>query len=165
MMKQFALCLVLILLFTVNSLAQSKRQNPSTKSASKLTIGMVDNSDYRYLDGCGCSIWSASRGRELSHHYYLLTELGSAIGKTAYMKINGQVLKLSLLSTTRPSGKERKGTKFTEVYRGGGVTARVNYVISRASGRGEEVTKYAITITATKGDSSGTVSAVGDCGC
>jgi hypothetical protein len=154
-MKKIVICLAFIFLFVGFCEAQSR----------SLTIDTLDNSDYKYLDGCGCSISSASRGREQSHNYYLLTPLENAIGKTAYMKINGQVMRLALLSTTRPSGKERKGTRFTEVYRGGGVTARVNYVVSKASGRGQEVTRYAITITASKGGNSQTISAVGDCGC
>ncbi len=168
MTKQFTFFLVIILLFATNGLAQSKRKNASRKSASKLTIGMLDNSDSRYLQGCGCAIWSASRGPELSDHYYLLGESLSGVNnKVAYMKINRQVVKLKMTHTKNTSEKQqRKGTKFTEYYWGGdSLVVQVDYVVSKARERGGEVTKYAITITAKQGNSRGTVSAVGECGC
>jgi hypothetical protein len=163
MTKQLTLLLVIILLFAANGLAQSKRKNASRKSAPKLTIGMLDNSDYRYLQGCGCSIWSPSNGPELSDHYYFLATSEGAIGKNAYMKINRQVLQLTMTLTTNPSGK---ASKFTEYYWGGdGLVVQVDYVVTSPRKRGGEVTKYAITITAKQGNSRGTVRAVGDCGC
>lgn len=121
-----------------------------SSSPNQGLIGLVDNSDYRYRDGCGCSLFPSSRGRNLRHHYYFLTETGNALGKTAWMNVDGTTVRFSLLSTTKPSGRERKGGKFTEVYRGGGITAR---------------TGYAATITVPQGDRNQTVRAAGDCGC
>lgn len=160
-MKSIFTPLMLLVLFIVFAQTAPRASIQDNKGL----IGLVDNSEYKYLDGCGCSVWQQSRSQNLKHHYYLLTELGSAIGKTAWMNIDGRVMKLNLLSTTRPSGKERKGSSFTEVYRGGGVTARLNYVVTTPNRPGGEVTKYAITITVTKGDRSQTVKAIGDCGC
>lgn len=137
----------------------------SQRSGSRALIGLVDNSEFRYRDGCGCSLFPPARGRNSRHHYYLLTELGSALGKRAWMNIEGRTVPLSLLSTTRPSGQERKGSRFTEVYRGGGATARITYVVARPTMPGGEVTQYSATITVRKGDQIQTVRATGDCGC
>jgi hypothetical protein len=160
-MKRILTPLIVFVMFIVWAQGTSRA---SSQSGREL-IGLVDNSEFQYLSGCGCSIWPQSRSQNLRHHYYLLTELGSDIGKIAWMNIDGRVMKLSLLSTTRPSGRERKGSTFTEVYRGGGVTARVNFTVSTPNKPGGEVTKYNIAITVTKGDRSQTVRATGDCGC
>jgi hypothetical protein len=135
-----------------------------TPAGAQELIGLVDNSDFRYLDGCGCSVQPPSKGRNQRDHYYLLTELGDATGKRAWMNIDGRVTALSLSSTTGPAPK-RRGSKFTEVYKGGGATARLTYTVSSPSRPGGEVTKYTVTITVTKGNRSQTVRAVGDCGC
>jgi serine/threonine protein kinase len=120
-------------------------------------IGMVDNSGGRYAEGCGCYISSAKQSRNQQDYYYFLYDY-----EAAYMKIEGQVVKLSQLSTTEPKRELRKGDSFTEVYGGGGITAHVNYTVS---GRGYEHTEYKITITVKKGNSSQTVTAIGSCGC
>jgi hypothetical protein len=143
---------------------QSVSSPRGSSSGSQGLIGLVDNSDYRYRDGCGCSLWPSPRDRNLRHHYYLLTSLGDTIGKRAWMNIDGRVRALSLLSTTGPA-PNRRGSKFIEVYRGGDVTARITYIVSNPNKRGGEVTKYSATITVTKGNRSQTIRAVGDCGC
>lgn len=157
-----ALFLLAGLLISSHALRTATAKN--ARAVSQELIGLVDNSDFRYLDGCGCSVEPPSKGRNQRHHYYLLTELGDATGKRAWMNIDGRVTALSLSSTTGPA-PNRRGSKFTEVYKGGGATARLTYTVSRPNRPGGEVTKYAVTITVTKGSRSQTVRAVGECGC
>lgn len=164
-LASFIIAAFLISTFAGESITAQRTRRQVSASSGQGLIGLVDNSDFRYRDGCGCSLFPSSCGRNLRHHYYLLTETGNALGKTAWMNVDGTTVQLSLLNTTKPSGRERKGGKFTEVYRGASVTARINYVVTKANVPGGEVTQYAATITMTRGDRNQTVRAVGDCGC
>ncbi len=157
MMKQLAFCLLVILLFAANSLAQSKRQSRSTKSASKLTVGTVDNSNNKYLDGCGCSFWTG--GRNPKNDKYIL--LGN-YDKQAWMNIDGKVVQLRLVKdTTKYQGK--KGDRYYQTYQSGNLTVKVECV---ATGFGDTHAVFCNSnITVTKGTRKQTVKATGSCGC
>lgn len=81
------------------------------------------------------------------------------------MRIDGADVELRLTKSTHESGRQNKGYRFTETYVGRGVRVRVTYVITRPSPPGEEVTEYSATIHVTKGQRTGAVRVVGDCGC
>lgn len=165
MIKIFILCSVLILTFASDGFSQSKHSRAANKVAGRLSklIGLVDNGKRQYLSGCGCSLMPASMRR--GQKYYFLTELDDAIGKKAWMNIDGRVVKLSLKSTTARASGERKGSIFTQVYKGGGVAARIVFVVTKENPPGGEVTFYSAVIKVTKGNRTQTVKAIGDCGC
>ena len=131
------------------------------RTNGKRLIGLVDDSSFRYRDGCGCGL-RPSLARP--HNFYFLSEYVDALGKTAYMNIDGRTIPLSLFSTTRPA-RVRKGSRHTEVYKRYGATARITYIVTTPNRPGGEKTEYSATITVEKGGRSERVRGVGGCGC
>lgn len=146
--------------------SSSRRVAPrgAQPESSELRIGAVDNSNYRYLDGCGCYLKAPSASRN-SHSYIFLAKIANPNVNRAWMNIDGRVMALNFISSTQRPGRIRRGSTYTETYRSGDVTARVTYVVTSPSRPGGEVAKYSATITVTKGGRSQTVKAVGECGC
>ena len=133
-------------------------------ASSKLKIGFVYNTNSRYVAGCGCYLGPPSATSE-SGSLVLLAEIASTNVNRAWMKIDGRVTTLRFVSSTYRPGRDGMGSKFTTVYRGDDVTARVNFVVTNPNVPGGEVTGYAATITVIKGNRRGIVKAVGECGC
>ena len=156
-MKQFAFCLVVIILLAVNGLAQSKSKN-TTKSQS--IIGNIKNTSV--IEGCSCSLST----RKNSNSYVFLSDYEK---KQAWMNIDRRDIKLNFVSTTqkrRATRAERKGDRFTDNWSAGGVEVKIDYVvIAPMTGPEKEYTDYGITITVTKNGKTQTVKAFGNCGC
>jgi hypothetical protein len=144
--------------------AQRAVKPRGTNNNAQGLIGLLDNSNYRYLDGCGCYIKPASASRN-SNLYFFLAEIVNPNGQRRWMNIDGRVITLNLVGSTEPSKRKRRGSAFTETYRSGDVTARITYVVTSPYRPGGEVEKYSVTIIVTKGNRSQTVKAVGECGC
>lgn len=157
-MKRLLICLIALLCVTGSSAQPQRTQD------TELKIGTVDNSNFAYLDGCGCYFKSPSAAKNSSSAVFL-AEIANPNVNRAWVSIDGRVTTLNFVSSTRRSGRERRGERFTETYRSGDVTARVTYVVTKPSPPGGEVTKYAATVVVTKGTRSKTVKAVGECGC
>jgi hypothetical protein len=136
----------------------------NTNLGSDIKIGTVNNSNMRILGGCGCYFQIPSVRRK-SQSYVFLADLGSSIGKRAWMNINGRDTVLRLVSSTRRSRRETKGSSFTETYRSGELTARVTYVVTKPNPSGGEVSKYSATITVSNANSKQTIKVPGECGC
>jgi hypothetical protein len=132
--------------------------------SSELQIGTIDNSNYQYLDGCGCYLKAPSASRS-SNTYIFLAEIANPNVNRAWVNVDGRITVLNFVSSTRRSGRARRGNTFTETYRSGDVTARVSYIVTSPSRPGGEVTKYSATIAVTKGSRRQTVKAAGECGC
>lgn len=148
----------------VGSSGQGLAPRGSQPESSELRIGTVDNSNYRYLDGCGCYLRAPSASRN-PNSYFLLAETANPNVNRAWMNIDGRIIALNFVSSTQRPGRMRRGSTYTETYRSGNVTARVTYVVTSPSRPGGEVTKYSATITVTNGSRSQTVKAAGECGC
>ncbi len=157
-MKHILICLAVLLCVTGVS-AQTRRAKEA-----ELKIGTVDNRNYAYRDGCGCSLASPSASKN-STSAIAFTELDNESSPSrAWLNIDGRVTTLKFVSSTQKSNQRlRKGSSYTKTYRSGDVTARITYVVTSI---GEiESTNYTATIVVTKGKRSKTVKAIGECGC
>ncbi len=153
-MKHLLICLVVLLGVTSISAQTRRTQN------AELKIGTINNKGGEYLEGCGC-YFSAGRNSESN---IFLADIDGLEGRQAWININGRVTALKFVSSTR-NQRLKKGSSYVETYRSGNVTARVTYVVTTPNRPGGEVTKYAATVVVTKGNSSKTFKAVGECGC
>lgn len=138
-----------------SSAAQTRAGNNGAKLISTIR-------DSNLADGCGCYFKLPS---QRSSSAFVFMTIYKTNGTTTYMNIDGRDTALRLESSTQSSGRDRRGSRHTEVYRSGNVTARVDYVVTKPSAPGEEVTKYSAIITVTKGDRRQVLRAVGECGC
>ena len=130
--------------------------------STAIKIGLVDNSKYQYLDGCGYSFWSVNKKPKFDDPRtwkYLL--LGN-YEKQAWMNINGRIIELRLVKNTiRYDGV--KGDRYQQTYQSGEITANVECI---ATGFGDtHAVDCDATITVVKGDKRQVVKAAGSCGC
>lgn len=148
-MKNLLVCLVVSLCVTIGFAQNSRAQSTGLK------IGTVSSS---YLDGTGCYFKSSSASKT---YVFLADIYGNP--KRAWLNVDGRITTLKFVSSTwKNNQKEKKGSRFTEIYRSGDITATVNYVVTSL---GEiESTNYSVTIVVKKGNLSKTVKAVGECG-
>ena len=154
-MKHLLVCFAVLLCLTTIFAHTSRAQN------SELKIGTVNNSNYAYLDGAGCYFKSPSASKN-SESYIFLAEIGREPNRM-WINVDGRVTTLKFVSSTwKDNQRLKKGSRYTETYRSGDVTARITYVVTKM---GEiESADYAATIVVTKGNRSKTVKAVGECG-
>ena len=130
--------------------------------STAIKIGLVDNSNYQYLDGCGCSFWPVNKKPKFDVPETWKYLLVGNYDKQAWMSINGQIIQLQLTkSTIRYKG--RKGDRYYQTYQSGDTTVNVECI---ATGFGDtHSVDCNATITVVKGDQKQVVKAVGDCGC
>ena len=115
--------------------------------------------------GCGCSFgFPANERKGLS-----LTAFSSSLAETdAYMNIDGEDVKLSLVKSTSIDKKPRVGDRFSELYQANGIKVTALYLTTAVCGPREEAceaTSYHVTITVVKGPRRQTVKLTGACGC
>ena len=154
-------CMAMILM-TLDGVAQAANARTTTPNPKGIKIGLVDNSKYKYQDGCGCSFWTAGREPNIDDRSTWKYILIGNYEKQAWMNIDGEIVKLRLVKdTTRYRG--RKGDPYFQTYRSGNITVTVKCI---ASGFGDTHAVYCdSTITVTKGAQKQTVKAEGSCGC
>jgi hypothetical protein len=154
-MKHLLICSLVLLCLTSIFVPTFRAQN------SELKIGTINNRNGTYLDGAGCYLKSPSTSGN-SNYYIFLSEMGRDSNR-GWLNINGRISTLKFVSSTwRSSQRLRKGSRFTETYRSGDITARITYVVTKM---GEiESAEYVATIVVTKGNRSKTVKAIGECG-
>jgi len=125
------------------------RQDYSPKTDPSENIGLVDNSNYQYLDGCGCSFRPVKKAPEFDDPKTQKYLLVSNYDKQAWMNINGQIIKLQLIKDTIKY-KGRKGDRYQQTYQSADLTANVECV---ATGFGDtHGVDCNATITVAKGD-------------
>jgi len=147
---------VVAVMLTLESLASA--------GPGRLRIGLIDNAGGRYAAGCACSLQLRS-AKPASTVYVFLAEVANPETNRAWMRIDGEIVELALVSSSPHSWQDRKGTRHSETYRSGEISVRVDYVLTKPSLPGEELALYAATITVTKAARRATVRAVGECGC
>lgn len=146
------------------TISPSVSATPSSKptSTSAIKIGLVDNSQRQYQDGCGCSFWNEKEepifDDPKTHKYILLGNYE----KQAWMNIEDKIVELRLVKdTTKYQGK--KGDRYFQTYRANNIMVKVDCV---ADGFGDTHAVFCdATITVTKGTRRQTVKAIGSCGC
>jgi hypothetical protein len=125
-------------------------------------IGLVDNSDRQYNDGCGCSFWPVNKKPNFDDPGSWKYLLVGNYDKQAWMNINGRIVELQLTESTIKY-KGSKGDRYQQTYQSGDITANVECI---ATGFGDtHAVDCDATITVVKGDKKQVVQAVGSCGC
>lgn len=150
-MKKFALMFCLFSAFAI--------------VGSPQTIGELDNRDGRYIDGCGSpQIWPKGRGSYGGNGaFYVVPNNG---GDGAIMKIDGQVVTLRRTKRANYPRDLRRGSKFFELYAGGGYDVRIDYTATRVGVTDHgQWGNYAVTITVTKEKLNKSVIAVSSDAC
>jgi hypothetical protein len=151
-----------MMVWSLDGLAQAKKNSTSTPAPKEIQIGFVDNSKSKYQDGCGCSFWLAGKEpkADLPNTWQFI--LVGNYEKQAWMNIDGKIVQLRLVSdTTRYKGK--KGDRYFQVYQSRDVKATVECV---ANGFGDTHAVFCdAAITVVKGTQKKTVKAEGSCGC
>jgi hypothetical protein len=147
--------------------SQKLSATPSPAQAVKPTvtafkIDLVDNSNYQYLDGCGCSFWPVDKPPKFNDSGTRKYLLVGNYEKQAWMNINDQIIELHLTKDTIKY-QGNKGDRFEQTYQAGDITANVECI---ATGFGDtHAVDCDATITVIKGDQKQVVKAIGSCGC
>lgn len=130
------------------------RPMPNKKSM----IGYIK--DEGLVDMCGCAFehYTSTRGYTFS---------SDAEGKTAWMNIDGEDVKLKLIYF-RGSKVHKIGSRYTETYEADGVEVLIVRIVNRLCipySPECETTGYNVTITVSKDGRRESVKAKGQCGC
>ena len=154
-MRLFAMCAILMIVIqgTVAAQDASKR----SLVARLKNVGAED---------CGCSFQRP--GPPQNKMYYLFFSRKADAEKIAWMNIDGNDVKLTLVRKTDPRGKARAGSKWTRRYVAEGISVEATYIASQVcKGNFENCdwAKYFATFVVRKGDRTQVVKAVGECGC
>ena len=144
------------------SFAQTPSPSSPVPPAPPLKIGVVDNANHQYQNGCGCSFWRPGQQPKFDDpktQQYIL--IGND-KKHAWMNVNGKIVRFRLVKdSTRMQGKP--GDRYYQVYQARDTRVQV---ACRASGFGDTHAVYCdATITLTRGRQKRTVKAEGSCGC
>ena len=162
MAKRCIWSLALMLLYSLDGLAQANRNSTSAPAPKEIQVGLVDNSKRKYQDGCGCSFWPVGKEpkADLPNTWQFI--LVGNYEKQAWMSLDGEIVQLRLVSdTTRYKGK--KGDRYVQVYQSGDIKTTVECV---ANGFGDTHAVFCdAVITVIKGAQEKTVKADGSCGC
>jgi hypothetical protein len=135
---------------------------PQPAGSTPIRIGLVDNSDRQYNDGCGCSFWPVNKRPKFDDPETWKYLLVGNYDKQAWMNINGRIIQLRLTESTIKY-KGRKGDRFQQVYQAGDITVNVECI---ATGFGDtHAVDCDATITVVNGAQKQVVKATGDCGC
>ncbi len=130
----------------------------------KKLVGNLDNNDR--ADGCGCYASFNEANDEARRFIFFSSDEDN--DNDAWMNINGRDTKLRLVKETKPKGKWKRRSRFTDRYSAGDVTVDVLRVVTRVCpprDEGCEVTDFATTFTVKKGNRTQVVRAVGSCSC
>jgi hypothetical protein len=146
-----------------NSLKLPASPSPAQALVAKpIKVGLVDNSDNQYNDGCGCGFYPVDKPPKFNdpaNQKYLL--IGN-YEKQAWISIDDQIIQLRLVNDT-VKYQGNKGDRYQQSYRSGDLTVDVECV---ATGFGDtHGVDCDATITVVKGDRKQVVKAIGSCGC
>lgn len=139
--------------------AASVVEPQSVSSSSKFTLGYVEDAAI----GCGCSF--SYNLSDLRNHKHLLI---SPMDEDTYITLDGQKLKLQLLAELKGKRKERVGDRSWQIYSGGDVKVRVDYVVTKVCDPNDEdceATYYRANMTVTRGKQRLVVRGIAICGC
>jgi hypothetical protein len=140
--------------------AGASRSQPTGSTA--IRIGLVDNSDRRYNDGCGCSFWPVDKKPKFDESETWKYLLVGNYDKQAWMNIDGRIIELRLTESTIKY-KGRKGDQYRQLYQAGDITVNVECI---ATGFGDtHAVDCDASLTVVKGAQKQIVKATGDCGC
>jgi hypothetical protein len=123
-------------------------------------IGKIQ--DRTEVIGAGCSAW---RGTNSENTIFWATD-----NKEVLMNINGQDLKLKLISESRSNNSDRrskKGDRWVSIYKSGKITVKLTRIVNRVCKPGDkecESTGYAATFDLQNGKQRETIKANADCG-
>lgn len=150
----FTLVISLILflqVFAAPPVSVSQKKSLASQTTNPNLIGCVQRE--HLTDGCGCSFSFKNDP----------TCAAYGEGENVWMNIDGRDVKLKLVSEVSvPKGEVRKGQRITRRYVARGVKVRIDTVVGRSYGEGND---YTGTITVVKGSREQTVKVVGSCGC
>lgn len=167
MIKRYVFCLTVwfLLVATALNLSLAVQRSSTIVSAqsrrtqdAELTIGTLEE-NAEYFDAIGwCSFKSTSASSKADIFFINLEETPYKF----WLNINGRVTRLKLVSSTLTNVlRLKRGSRYTERYRSGDITAEITYIVVK---RLPEGTAHTATVVVTKGNQSKTVKAVGDCG-
>jgi hypothetical protein len=152
MMKPLLLFALLILMPSPNIRAQSK---PAPK------LGVVTAQSR--LDGCGCSVYRTADDHKNNRFLFV-----SDMDREAVIHLDGQDVKLRVLSWREKKGQLRVGERSSETYASGDVRVRLDFTVRRLCPPKDEsceATWYNVKMSVTRGRQRTTVNAKGVCGC
>lgn len=147
MKKTSTLLFVVILLLGTNIVVSAQQ---------KKMVGVL--ADSSIPDGCGCAFSFNKNGRPIFADDF----------QTAWMNIDGKVVKLKRIKETSSKGRLKVGSRSVSRYESAGITVDVIKVATSVCPPrdvGCEVTDYSATITVRKGNRTQVVRTVGSCGC
>jgi hypothetical protein len=153
--------IVLLLALTVPSIVAQK--NLPAKKTSNVSLirnisGAVD------VQGCGCYFQFPSEDRR-SGRYLFFEDFSE---ESPLMNIDGENVRLKLISSTEPSEGVKRGGRFSRSYVSSNIKVRIDFVATSVCAPNDEAcesTNYDVTVTVIKGSRRQSVKAIGGCGC
>lgn len=144
------------------ALAQGKSQQNADGGP---VIGNLSPQISRQLDCPLCSFQLPSERRKRNGREIFVTD---DTNNAAWINVDGKTIKIRLVNSKEPRGRERVGSKSSRSYEGSGVTVEVEMVTTKMCKPKDEScesTDYSTAITVTKSGRTRTVKTVGGCGC
>lgn len=121
-------------------------------------IGLLDNSNWQYVDGCGCTFLPPGKRRIPEMHKLIL----AARDGKAWIKVNGEVIELKK-TYDGISYQGKIGDEYKQRYESADTSVEV---LCKAKGFGDtHAVDCDAEITVKRGPHKQTLRAEGDCGC
>lgn len=156
----------LLLLFSTPDAADVVRAQGKKSGARDSRKSMVGNiKDDRAIEGCGCYFSHPSEDKKRFPRYLFFADIDEENG---LMNIDGRDVRLKLVRSTKPRGRERIGSRLTRTYTADGIQVSVVYVTTRLCKPNDEnceSTDYDATFTVTSSGRKETLRLKGGCGC
>lgn len=153
------------LLVPVNTAMSSSLERKTTGNPNgRFKIGFIK--DQSLSDGCSCTFGRPSQIRGEAPRYLFVSDVEDE-EKTAWLNIDGEDVRLKLLSSRNP-GSERVGSRSTRTYAAAGLTVTATYVatwVCPLKDEACEVTRYRGDFKITKGGVTRILQLKGECGC
>ena len=148
----------LLTVVVLAALGGASSADEAESQANDLAIGLVDNSNFQYWDGCGCGFTRPGEKPTPSMQRFIL--VGS--GDRAWMNVGGEVTELK---KTRDSIElqGKIGDEYAQRYEAADISVTA---VCRATRFGDtHAVFFDAEITVVKGSLKQTVRAEGSCGC
>lgn len=140
------------------ALASCARVESGASPEAELTIGFVDNSNFQYVDGCGCTFHLPGEKPTPGKQLLIL----AAAGEKAWINVNGEIIELKKMHDGIDF-QGKVGDKYEQRYESADTSVTV---VCTATGIGDtHAVDCGARITVTRGSLSKTVMAEGSCGC
>ena len=134
---------LLLVLLIVTMLSLSANAQKGRKQSSSTNHDLIGFQKEHLADGCGCTYHFKNEPNWTAYSNVYSDDFG----KNAWMNIDGQDVKLKLVSSVSvPKGEARKGQRTTSRYVAPGINIRIVTVVGKDYGEGND---YAGTITVT----------------